>query len=40
MTLTIQSVIDLLLAQVPEAPFKGTVDTVKAGDPTSRCAAS
>lgn len=30
---TIQSVIDDILSQVPGAPFEGSVDNVKAGDP-------
>ena len=30
---TIQNVIDDILSQVPDAPFDGSVDTVKAGDP-------
>ncbi len=34
MTLTIQHAIDTLLAAVPGAPFPGTVDTVKLGDPS------
>ncbi len=32
--LTIQQVIDTLLADIPGAPFPHTVDTTKAGDPT------
>jgi hypothetical protein len=31
---TIQEVLDTILAAVPGAPFPGTVDTVKAGDPS------
>lgn len=31
---TIQQVIDTILATVPGAPFKNTVDTVKGGDPS------
>jgi putative NIF3 family GTP cyclohydrolase 1 type 2 len=31
--LTVQQVIDLILKQVPGAPFKDTVDTIKAGNP-------
>ena len=30
---TIQNVIDDILSQIPGAPFEGSVDTVKAGDP-------
>ncbi len=31
--LSIQQVIDLILAEIPGAPFKQTVDTIKSGDP-------
>ncbi len=31
--LSIQQVIDLILAEIPGAPFKQTVDTIKAGNP-------
>jgi hypothetical protein len=31
--MTIQQVIDALLADIPGAPFPNTVDTIKAGDP-------
>lgn len=33
---TVQQVIDTLLADIPGAPFPGTVDTIKSGDPDSR----
>lgn len=33
---TIQQVIDALLADIPGAPFPGTVDTIKSGDPSQR----
>jgi putative NIF3 family GTP cyclohydrolase 1 type 2 len=33
-SLTIQQVIDALLADIPGAPFPHTVDTIKAGDPS------
>jgi hypothetical protein len=33
MSFTIQQAIDIILASVPGAPFPGTVDTVKLGDP-------
>jgi len=33
MAQTIQSVIDLILAEVPEAPWEGSVDTIKSGNP-------
>lgn len=33
---TIQQVIDALLADIPGAPFPGTVDTIKSGDPSGR----
>ena len=32
-TLTVRQVIDLIVAEIPGAPFKQTVDTIKAGDP-------
>ena len=32
-TLTVQQVIDIILKSIPGAPFKETVDTIKAGDP-------
>jgi len=32
-TMTVQQVIDALLADIPGAPFPNTVDTIKAGDP-------
>lgn len=32
-SLTVQQVIDLILKSIPNAPFKQTVDTIKAGDP-------
>ena len=35
MTQTIQQVIDTILTDIPGAPFAETVDTVKAGDPSS-----
>ena len=31
--ITIREIIDLILKTVPGAPFKGTVDTIKSGDP-------
>jgi hypothetical protein len=31
MTLTIQDVIDLLLVEIPQAPWADSVDTIKAG---------
>jgi putative NIF3 family GTP cyclohydrolase 1 type 2 len=34
MTPTIQSVIDLILSTIPEAPWENSVDTIKAGDPS------
>jgi putative NIF3 family GTP cyclohydrolase 1 type 2 len=33
MPYTVQEVIDLIVSEVPEAPWEGSVDTVKAGDP-------
>ncbi len=33
--LTVQQVIDALLADIPGAPFPNTVDTIKSGDPNS-----
>ena len=35
MARTIQSVIDLILAEIPEAPWDGSVDTIKSGSPTA-----
>jgi putative NIF3 family GTP cyclohydrolase 1 type 2 len=32
-SLTVQQVIDIILKSIPNAPFKQTVDTIKAGDP-------
>lgn len=32
---TVQEVIDLILKEVPGAPFKDTIDTIKCGDPAS-----
>lgn len=31
--MTVQQVIDLILKSIPDAPFRQTVDTIKAGDP-------
>ncbi|HEX2948671.1 MAG TPA: Nif3-like dinuclear metal center hexameric protein, partial [Armatimonadota bacterium] len=33
MSTTVQNVIDTIIAAVPGAPFPGTVDTLKTGDP-------
>ena len=33
-TMTIQDVIDLIVAHIPGAPWEGSVDTVKSGDPS------
>src|SRR5437868_5610173 len=35
-SLTVQQVIDLILKSIPGAPFKQTVDTIKAGDPSQK----
>lgn len=35
-SLTVQQVIDLILKSIPTAPFKQTVDTIKAGDPNQQ----
>ena len=34
--MTVQQVIDIILKNIPSAPFKNTVDTIKAGSPTQK----
>ncbi len=34
---TIQQVIDMIVAEIPNAPWEPTVDTIKSGDPSQPC---